>query len=186
MLQDPESPDKGIALLVSTWTEQLVTKADKFEQALKKKKSLIDSLEKENEELDAQNAGLQAENKQLQTRLSRLEPASNGLQDEITRLKSQVQQIATEKDLERQKVQNLNNQLSTMFRQAKADKTEYEKSMSRQTSMVGDEELKDLKAKYETLGHVAKEVVKDCGMMAGDNFGPIGLALLKLKKHMEQ
>lgn len=41
-----------------------------------------------------------------------------------------------------------------------------------------------LKAKYDALEVVAREVAKECGLMAGDNFGPIGKALAKLKRHM--
>lgn len=186
MLQDPNSPDMDIAPLVSNWTKQLITKADRFEQTFEEKDRRFDSLEKDNNRLDAKYSELQIKNKKLHARLSRLEPASNDLQDEIKTLKAQVRQVTAEKQLERQKVHTLNAQLSTAARQAKNEKKEYEKSMSRQTSMVGEDELKSLKAKYEALERVAKEVVRDCGLMAGDNFGPIGLALLKLKKHMEQ
>jgi len=54
----------------------LVTKADKFKQAIKEKDSLINSLEKEKEKFDAKSADLQVKNKHLQNRQNRLVTAS--------------------------------------------------------------------------------------------------------------
>lgn len=45
----------------------------------------------------------------------------------------------------------------------------------------GDEELR---AKYDALEKVAREVARHCGLMAGDNFGPFGSSLAALKRHM--
>lgn len=192
MLQDPESPDKDIAPLVSSWTKQLVSKIDKLEQSVAERNGIIESLEKGNDGLESKLSDANSKNKSLLIRLTRLEPTSGVLQSEMASLKALVEQLSADKNSERQKVQNLNMQLSTLLRQSKAEKRglekrEQEKSMSRQPETMGDLESKDLvlKKKYDALEMVAREVVRDCGMMAGDNFGPIGLALAKLKKHMD-
>jgi chromosome segregation ATPase len=182
MLQGAESPDKDIAPLVYNWTKQLVSKADKAEQTLKEKDDLIESLEKDSKGLEIKLSDALSKVKKLQARLSTIGPS----QDKVSALKAQIQQLTADKAAERQKVHKLNTQLSALIRQSRTEKKEYEKSMSRQPSMGEDDQVKDLKAKYEALDSLAKEVVRDCGMMAGENFGPIGMALLKLKKHMEE
>jgi chromosome segregation ATPase len=187
MLQDPQSPDKDIAPLVSTWVKKLATKADKLERTIEEKDILIIRLEEEHERVEAINANSQTKIRRLESRLSRMEPASNNSQDEVSALKAQVQQISADKELETQKVEKLNNQLSVMVRQLMTKKKEHENSMSRQASTAGAEaELKDLKAKHEVLNQVAMDVVKHGGIFASNNLGEFGAALLKLKEHMEQ
>lgn len=187
MLQDPQSPDKDIAPLVSTWVKKLATKADKLERTIEEKDISIIRLEGEHERLETKNMNLHTKIERLESRLSRLEPASNTFQDEVSALKAQVQQITADKELETQKVENLNNQLSAMVRQLMTNKKEHENSMSRQASTAGAEaELKDLKAKHEALNQFAMDVVNHGGIFASNNLGEFGTALLKLKEHMEQ
>ncbi|QDS71521.1 hypothetical protein FKW77_005039 [Venturia effusa] len=220
MLSDPATSDTDIAPLVTTWTKTLISKIDNLNISLAERDSIISSLEKEAESSDSRIEDANGKIKKLQSRLSLLEPSSSLLQDEIVGLRKQLEMAEKEKHGEQVKVQNLNIQLSTLVRQAKADKKASEKrevalrdeiekerakveqaigfqadkekemSVSRQPEVANsstglqDSGNAELKEKYDALEKVAREVARECGIMAGDNFGPCGLALAKLKRHM--
>jgi chromosome segregation ATPase len=213
MLDDPNSPDKEIAPLVSSWTAQLISKAEALEKASKAKDTELSNLDLETDELQNRITNLQTKNKELKSRVSHLEPANNELREEITALRENVSQISARSNTDKDKVERLNAQLASLYRKSAAEKrgfgveivklqAELAKSQaviakSQGTSvspvtnvtfvqpLMNGVKHEGVKKKYEDLEGLAREVLRVCGMMASDNFGELGVALLKLKKFME-
>lgn len=66
----------------------------------------------------------------------------------------------------------------------KTPSQQHEPAYALSPSVVQGGDYMELKAKYDALEKVAREVAVHCGLMAGDNFGPFGSALATLKRHM--
>ncbi|TLD20137.1 hypothetical protein E2P81_ATG09207 [Venturia nashicola] len=143
MLTDDTIPDTEIAPLVTTWTNTLLSKIDTLNASIAEKDGIISTLESEAEILNSNVETASQKVRGLQIKLARLE-GSVEVKGEIEGLKNQIQILMSEKRGDQQKVQNLNQQLSTLVRQVKIDKKTFEKkelALMKQMEDVKDEQM---------------------------------------------
>lgn len=156
---------------------------------LKKQVELLER-EKKGDQQKVQNLNIQ-----LSTLVRQAKTDKKGFEKREGELREVVMKEKAKNELVRNELADRERADRERVNKEQANK-EKEKSLSRQlesshqpefappSSAVQSNVDRELKAKYDALEVVAREVAKECGLMAGDNFGPIGKALAKLKRHM--